>query len=87
MEMDPQLWQVISDGGVTHSQIWNLEKWLECSHSENVDPEKARKHLLREAEEYFCSDNFLSYFEIKSHISVVIVLECLIISQKTVTNL
>lgn len=45
------------------------------------DPEKARRFLLKEAEEHFCWQ-FMSDFGIKSHISVATVLECLIISQQ-----
>lgn len=58
--MDPQLWQVISDGvgeegGITHSQIWNLEKWLDCSHSENVvRPWKKKKKTTYLAEAKEC---------------------------------
>ena len=82
MEMEPQLWQVISDGGILTAKSGILKSvWSVVTVKMLSDPERARKHKQKSI---FVgnSTHFLSYFEIKSPFSVVIVLECLIISQQ-----
>lgn len=78
MDADQQLRNVISDGGLLTAKSGILKRgWSEVTVKMLSDPERARRHLLREAEGYF-----LSHFGTESHISAVRELECLIISQQ-----